>query len=197
MSNLAAVLPPYWANGQGEKPHCHALLVLAPYSRVSKKQLLSPEVLFEESYGRSCIRPYKKIGAQCLFFSRPLAAWGITETWAEAYLNYYDATAMCRKHSGDLAEKVFAILLTIFSLCLAISHGFPQSRNALSSSKLGASDQELNHEPIHVLEKRSPVSPHRGHRLQSSAALRANRPRRIRARIVRQRKFNEAGNQIG
>ncbi|XP_059087076.1 uncharacterized protein LOC131883590 isoform X2 [Tigriopus californicus] len=64
------------------------------------------DIAYEESYGKSCFRPYKKIGSQCLFFSRPMAAWGISETWEEAYLNYYDATAMCRNHGGDLAERV-------------------------------------------------------------------------------------------
>lgn len=60
----------------------------------------------ETSYGRTCIRPYRRIGAQCLFFSQPHAAWGIDETWEQAYANFYDAVATCRKHSGDLAESI-------------------------------------------------------------------------------------------
>ena len=58
------------------------------------------------SYGRSCIRPYRKIGPQCLFFSRPEPLWDIDVTWHGAYLNFYDAVAVCRKHGGDLAGKI-------------------------------------------------------------------------------------------
>ena len=60
----------------------------------------------ETSYGRTCIQPYQRIGAQCLFFSQPHAAWGIDETWEQAYANFYDAVATCRKHGGDLAGSV-------------------------------------------------------------------------------------------
>ena len=60
----------------------------------------------EVSYGRTCIRPYERIGAQCLFFSQPHAAWGIDETWEQAYANFYDAVATCRQHSGELAGRI-------------------------------------------------------------------------------------------
>ena len=66
---------------------------------------LSPDAA-EVSYGRTCIRPYERIGAQCLFFSQPHAAWGIDETWEQAYANFYDAVATCRQHSGDLAGRI-------------------------------------------------------------------------------------------
>jgi hypothetical protein len=60
----------------------------------------------------TCPRPYELIGTQCLFFSQPYLPWGLTETWAEAYLNYYDAVAVCRIQAsnkgltGDLASSV-------------------------------------------------------------------------------------------
>ena len=60
----------------------------------------------ETSYGRTCIQPYRRIGAQCLFFSQPHAAWGIDETWEQAYANFYDAVATCRQHGGDLAGSI-------------------------------------------------------------------------------------------
>merc|ERR1719361_2816557 len=60
----------------------------------------------------TCPRPYELIGTQCLFFSQPYLPWGLSESWAEAYLNYYDAVVLCRQQAankglkGDLATKV-------------------------------------------------------------------------------------------
>ena len=37
-------------------------------------------------YGRAavqCRAPYEAVGRQCLFFSRPYADWGITDSWRE------------------------------------------------------------------------------------------------------------------
>lgn len=54
-----------------------------------------------------CPDPYKLIGDQCLFFSRPFSPWGITKDWRGAYLNYYNAFEMCKVVGGGrLAEKV-------------------------------------------------------------------------------------------
>ena len=60
----------------------------------------------------TCPRPYELIGVQCLFFSQPYLPWGLTESWAESYLNFYDAVAMCRLQAankglkGDVASEV-------------------------------------------------------------------------------------------
>ncbi len=75
---------------------------------------------FEYSYGRRCIRPYRKVGRQCLFFSRPEPAWDIGEGWEGAYLSFYDAVAVCRKHGGDLAEKVLAVAVATFAVAVSM-----------------------------------------------------------------------------
>ena len=60
----------------------------------------------------TCPRPYELIGTQCLFFSQPYLPWGLSESWEEAYLNFYDAVAKCRLQAsdrglqGDLATSV-------------------------------------------------------------------------------------------
>jgi len=53
-----------------------------------------------------CIPPYEKIGQQCLFFSRPYQPWGITQTWDQAYKNFYDASIFCMERGGFLAEHI-------------------------------------------------------------------------------------------
>ena len=60
----------------------------------------------------TCPRPYELVGTQCLFFSQPYLPWGLSESWAESYLNFYDAVALCRSQAsnkgrkGDLATQV-------------------------------------------------------------------------------------------
>ena len=59
----------------------------------------------------TCPRPYELVGTQCLF-SQPYLPWGLSESWAESYLNFYDAVALCRSQAsnkgrkGDLATQV-------------------------------------------------------------------------------------------
>ncbi len=54
-----------------------------------------------------CPVPYKLIGDQCLFFSRPFSPWGITNDWKGAYLNYYNALEICQVVGGGrLAGQV-------------------------------------------------------------------------------------------
>ena len=53
----------------------------------------------------TCPRPYELIGTQCLFFSQPYLPWGLSESWAEAYLNYYDAVVLCRQQAANKGLK--------------------------------------------------------------------------------------------
>ena len=55
---------------------------------------------------RRCDPPYEKIGGQCLYFSRPYEAWGITGSWSKAYKSFYDAAVFCLENGGYLAEQV-------------------------------------------------------------------------------------------
>ena len=53
----------------------------------------------------TCPRPYELIGTQCLFFSQPYLPWGLSESWEESYLNFYDAVAKCRLQASDRGLK--------------------------------------------------------------------------------------------
>ncbi len=74
------------------------------------KSLLAGNVFMTSA--PTCPRPYELIGTQCLFFSQPYLPWGLSESWAESYLNFYDAVALCRQQAshkglkGDLATEV-------------------------------------------------------------------------------------------
>merc|ERR1712179_354543 len=56
-----------------------------------------------------CIPPYELIGQQCLFFSRPYEPWGITQSWDQAYKNFYDASIFCLSRGGFLAEHIQSV----------------------------------------------------------------------------------------
>lgn len=88
---------------------------ISPLINQRKSNFHSVSVLFKMGLGAgapACPRPYELIGTQCLFFSQPYLPWGLSETWSESYLNFYDAVAMCRTQAsnkglqGDLATSV-------------------------------------------------------------------------------------------
>ena len=62
----------------------------------------------ERAGGRAvrCRAPYEAVGRQCLFFSRPYAAWGIDNSWSGAYKSLWDASDFCSLHGGKLAPSV-------------------------------------------------------------------------------------------
>nr|XP_040583651.1 uncharacterized protein LOC121132330 [Lepeophtheirus salmonis] len=80
------------------------LLLLNLFSFGNCLNTLFDNIQYQYPY---CRKPYVKIGSQCLFFSRPYEPWGITSTWKEAYLNFYDAVALCKiVGGGKLASQV-------------------------------------------------------------------------------------------
>ena len=79
---------------------------------VSKNFIFSDFISGTTISSTTCPRPYELVGTQCLFFSQPYLPWGLSESWAESYLNFYDAVALCRLQAshkgrkGDLATEV-------------------------------------------------------------------------------------------
>eukprot|EP00095_Tigriopus_kingsejongensis_P002862 maker-scaffold52_size450388-snap-gene-0.13 protein:Tk02862 transcript:maker-scaffold52_size450388-snap-gene-0.13-mRNA-1 annotation:"Hypothetical protein GLP15_2323" len=120
--------------------------------------------------------------------------------YLESFKAHFDKAQRDRR---DLKKEVATLVtkLEVIAIFLAviftISHGLPRPDVSLAVRKLSLEASESNPAPLHELHKRSPVAPHRGHRLQASAALRPQRPRPNRSRIMRQKKFAPNRNIAG